>query len=161
MNSPHELVLGLHPSSRGFGWVVFDAPLSPFDWGTTDIRGGNSKALLRVDGILLRYAPVAVALEEFEKSRRVARTIRLCRAIVVHAERRGITVHRYTRENISAILGPARTRQEVAEAVATRIGELQGRLPRPRKIWDGEHPNMALFCAAACVIVHHESWAAV
>jgi hypothetical protein len=161
MSTSDPLVLGLHPSSRGFGWVVFDAPLSPFDWGITDIRGGNSKALLRVDGILARYEPTAVALEEFEKSRRVARTISLCRAIVVHAEQRGIAVHRYTRENISAVLHPARTRQEVAEGVAMRIGELQGRLPRPRKIWDGEHPNMALFCAAACVIVHHESRIAI
>jgi len=160
MNSPHELVLGLHPSSRGFGWVVFDAPLSPFDWGTTDIRGGNCKALLRVDGILARYQPIVLALEEFERSRRVLRTVRLCRAIVAHAEQRGIAIHRYTREDISAVLRPARTRQEVAEVVAARIGELQSRLPKPRKIWDGEHPNMALFCATACVIVHHESWAA-
>jgi hypothetical protein len=139
---------------------VFDARLSPFDWGTADIRGGNREALLRVDGILARYEPVALALEEYERSRRVRRTIRLCRAIVVHAEQRGIAVHRYTRENIGAMLHPARTRQEVAEVVAARIGELQGRLPKPRKIWDGEHPNMALFCAAACAITHHEANAA-
>jgi hypothetical protein len=160
MNSLHKFVLGLHPSSRGFGWVVFDAPLSPFDWGTADIRGGNHQALLRVDGILARYEPAVVALEEFEKSRRVPRTIRLCRAIVVRAEQRDIAVHRYTRANIADVLHPARTRQEIAEVVAARIGELQRRLPRPRKIWDGEHPNMALFCAAACLIVHHAASAA-
>jgi len=157
MNSAFKLVLGVHPSSRGFGWVLFDGPISPFDWGTADVRGGNTEALLRLDEICEKYTPHALTLEEFEQSRRVLRTRQLCGAIIALAEARRISVHRYSREEIQTAHFPARTRQEVAEHVAARIGLLARRLPKPRKLWDGEHPNMALFCAAACVLAFYAS----
>jgi hypothetical protein len=155
MSRTHRFVLGLHPSSRGFGWVLFDGPLSAFDWGTTDVRhGDNTKALVRACEILDKYQPRVVALEEFENGtiRRAPRIRELYRAIVVQAEARDILICWFSREEIARALSSARTRQATAEAVAARIRQLRPRLPKPRRIWEGEHPSMALFCAAACVL---------
>lgn len=155
MNGKHRFVLGLHPSSRGFGWALFDGPFSPFDWGTADIRrGDNARALARACGILDKYRPRIIALEEFESGavRRAPRICELYRAIVAGAQARNIVVCRFSRDEIRQALSSARTRQAVAEAVAARVKQLRPRLPKPRRIWEGEHPSMALFSAAACAL---------
>ncbi len=157
MNHKHPYVLGLHPASRGFGWALFEGPLAPFDWGTADIRTDkNASALARVEELLDKYQPQIIALEEFEEepAHRSARVRRLYRSIIARAERRGIEVRRYSRkqiENTFVAVG-AKTREEIAAAIAERIEALRPRLPKPRKIWIGEHPNIALFCAAACAL---------
>lgn len=155
----HPYVLGVHPSARGFGWALFEGPLVPFDWGTVDIRTNkNSRALTRFDELLNKYQPRVLALEAFEpeNARRSERISQLCRDMVASAEALGIKVHLYTRSEISRTFAAenAKTREEVAAAVASRIAVLRSRLPKPRKIWIGEHPNTALFAAAACALTY-------
>jgi len=152
-------VLGVHPSSRGFGWALFEGPLVPFDWGTADIRSDkNARALARFEELLDRYQPSVVALEAFdsENAQRSARIRKLCRGMVICAEARGIKVRLYTRSQIRKTFADenVKTREEIAAAVAGRIAVLRPRLPKPRKIWVGEHPNIALFSAAACALTY-------
>ena len=157
MKNVHPYVLGIHPSAHGFGWALFEGPLVPFDWGTADIRKEkNARALARFEALLDRYQPRVVAMEAFEDSdtKRQGRIRKLCRSMIARAEARGITIRLYSRAEIgTAISGNASaTREEIAAAVAERIAVLQPRLPKPRKIWIGEHPNIALFQAAACAL---------
>ncbi len=157
MKNVHPYVLGIHPSAHGFGWALFEGPLVPFDWGTADIRKEkNARALARFEALLDRYHPSVVAMETFadDDAKRRGRIRKLCRSMIGRAEARGITVRLYSRAEIgSAISGNATaTREEIAAAVADRIAVLQPRLPKPRKIWVGEHPNIALFQAAACAL---------
>jgi Holliday junction resolvasome RuvABC endonuclease subunit len=152
-------VLGVHPSSRGFGWALFEGPLVPFDWGTADIRSDkNARALARFEELLDRYQPSALALEAFEPehAQRSGRIRKLCRGMITRAEARGIKVRLYARSEISKTFSDenAKTREEIAAAVAGRIAVLKPRLPKPRKIWIGEHPNIALFSAAACALTY-------
>jgi Holliday junction resolvasome RuvABC endonuclease subunit len=155
----HPFVLGIHPSSRGFGWAIFEGPLVPFDWGTVSVTGAkNAKALARFEKLLDRYQPRVLALEDVEASdsQRSPRVRQLCRSLVSRAEARGVEVHLYTRSEISKTFAGAnaKTRDEIAAAVAERIAVLQSRLPKPRKPWQGEHPNIALFAAAACALTY-------
>jgi len=152
-------VLGVHPSARGFGWALFEGPLVPFDWGTVDIRNDkNARALARFEQLLDRYQPSVVALEAFESehAQRSGRIRKLCRGMIGRTEARGIKVRKYTRSQIRKTFYAenARTREEIAAAVAGRVAVLQPRLPKPRKIWIGEHPNIALFQAAACALTY-------
>lgn len=159
MNHKYDLILGVHPSARGFGWILFERPLAPFDWGTVTIRKDrNAGALARIDRILRKYKPRLLAIEAAggNESRRRPRIRRLCSAIEDRARERGVTVRAYSRHQVRQTFSgvDAQTREEIASAVADRVEALRSRLPAPRKIWLGEHPNMALFAAAACALTY-------
>lgn len=150
-------VLGVHPSARGFGWALFEGPLIPFDWGTFGAhKDMNFEALARFERVLKKYEPRVVALEAYEGdlSQRSERIRQLCKAMINMARACGATVHIVTRDEIAKTFGKTEkaARYEIAAAVAERIGVLRPRLPKPRKAWQGEHPNTALFAAAACAL---------
>lgn len=160
MNHNTQYVLGLHPSSRGFGWILFEGPLSPFDWGAVDIRfNRNARALARIEEIMDKYQPEILALEAFEgeEAHRSGRIRKLYRGIIRRAEARRIVVCIYSRPQIrAAFTGTgAQTREEIAAVIAEHIEALRPKLPKRRKIWIGEHPNIALFCAAACALTFY------
>ncbi|HEY1707197.1 MAG TPA: hypothetical protein VGG10_02955 [Rhizomicrobium sp.] len=154
-------VLGFHPSSGGFGWAVLEDSRSLLDWGTVDIRKDkNAIALHRIEVLLERYRPGVLAMERHEaEGRRRPRIRRLYTAVIDHAQKRDIAVYRFSRIQISQCrhLHGARTREEVATAVAGRLAVLRPRLPRARPIWVGERAGMALFCAAACVLTYFDA----
>jgi len=159
MNHKHDLVLAVHPSSRGFGWILFEGPLAPFDWGVVTIaQDKNAGAVARVDQLIQKYDPRVLAFEASsdDGSRRKPRIRKLCRAIEERAMARGLRVCVYSRQQIRRAFAStgAQTREEIATIVAERIEALRPRLPQPRKIWLGEHPNMALFAAAACALTY-------
>src|SRR5579862_5472423 len=89
-------VLGIHPSSYGFGWAFFDHTKALRDWGTADIRGTskNTRALIRLDRILQRHKPSLIALEMFagEGVRRRGRIRQLYRAVVKRAAHHNVIV---------------------------------------------------------------------
>jgi hypothetical protein len=157
-----DFVLGLHPSSRGFGWALFEGPNALFDCGSVEIHGEgkNATTRARVEKLLDKYRPRVLTLEAFDHpaSQRKPRIRVLYRILIACAEHRGIAVDRCARSEIAAVLGvPCPThRQAIAEAVARRIGALETRVPPPKKIWLGERHHMGLFCAAACVLTHYD-----
>lgn len=156
-------VLGFHPSSRGFGWVLFEDSHSLFDWGTVDVRVDkrNKTTLARLDAILDRYRPNVLAMESHTdvRVRRCLRIQRLYLAVERRAEQRYILVHPVSRSQIasSSRLNGAKTRQEVAMAVAACVAALRPHLPKPRQIWVGERSAMRLFCAAACAVTYFDT----
>jgi len=159
MTPKTKIVLGLHPSSRGFGWALFEDTLSLLDWGTVDIRRDkNAIALSRIELLLDRHRPAVLAMERHDVvgARRSRRIRRLYFAIVKCAEARDISVECYSRAEISSSrhLEGARTREEIAAAVADRLNVLRPRLPKPRQIWISERSGMSLFCAAACALTY-------
>lgn len=154
-----SFVLGIHPSSRGFGWALFEGPLVPFDWGTVHVKGvKNSGALARFKKLLDQLEPAVLAIESFDykDSQRSDRVRQLCRELIDLAEDRGIRVQVYSRSQIAKTFGKedTGTRDEIASAVANRIAVLRSRLPKPRAPWEAEHPNLALFAAAACALTY-------
>jgi Holliday junction resolvasome RuvABC endonuclease subunit len=159
------LTLGLHPTARGFGWSVFSHPFAPHDWGVVTIhKDKNARCIARVEHLLERLTPETLVLEEFDgtRSSRSGRIRRLCQAIVALARDRSIDVAIYTRTDIAACFRSvgARTRDEIAHAVARHVQHLRHRLPPKRRDWQSEHPRMALFCAAALVLTHYHLGAA-
>jgi Holliday junction resolvasome RuvABC endonuclease subunit len=155
------LVIGFQPSSHGFGWAAFSSPLALYDWGLCHAKTNkNVKCMRRLERILSRLEPRTIVLEAFETdgARRSGRVIDLCRAVVSHAIDQRIEVAIYPRSQILARFGAvgARTRQQVAEAVARSFVELRPRLPRPRAAWDAPDRRMALFDAAAVAQTHFQ-----
>lgn len=153
-------VMGFHPTARGFGWVVFEGPFRPIDWGLVSARKDkNAVCLKRLEDLLARHAPEVLVLEAYERenSRRARRIARLGASVRRVADTRGVETLVYHRTEVREAFAEtgARTRREIAEAVARHLEAFRHRLPPPRKPWDSEDAREALFAAAAVVLTHH------
>ena len=155
-----SLVLALHASSRGFGYVVFAGPFAPHDWGTVGASGDkNSVCLRQLEKLLDRFSPETLILEEARSvANRSDRIARLYKAITALCLGRSIDVAVYRFGDIKACFASigARNRQEIAEAVARQLPALDHRVPKPRKPWQSEARRMPLFCAAALGLTHYQ-----
>ena len=158
---PKGLTLAMHPFKSGFGWVAFEGPFSPYDWGLVIARREkNASCLRKLEKMLGRFLPDTLVLEVFDRrtSVRSDRISNLCRAIVALATDRGVEVAIYSRGDVRACFASvcAGTRQEIAEAVARHIAAFQHLLPEKRRPWDSEHQRMAIFAAGALVLTHYQ-----
>ena len=156
-NIPQDLVLAVHPMARGFAWIAYDGPFSPWAWEVLHVHGyRNDNIIARVADRLAELNPQTLVLEAFEpkSSKRVPRMARLGRALAALARDRGIEVAVFTHGEVKACFSHvgASTRQEIAQAVARHTPALAAQLPKQRRPWEPEPLNMALFSAAALAI---------
>lgn len=161
MNARHKqgLVLAVHPTSRGFGWVLFESPLVPVDWGLASLKAKRSaRSLARFERLLDRYDPKVVVFEQFNEhpARRAKRIQELYRRMIALAGGRGIYTPIYSRETIRECFesSGARTRHDIALSIAEQIEVFRRRLPRERKRWDGEDVRQSLFDAVALALTY-------
>jgi hypothetical protein len=155
----HGLVLAVHPTSRGFGWVLFESPLSPVDWGMASVKAKRSaRSLARFERLLTRYEPKVVVFEQFSErpARRANRIRELCRRMIALAGSRGIYTPIYSRESIRDCFesSGAKTRRDIALSIAEQIEVFRRRLPRERKRWDSEDVRQSLFDAVALALTY-------
>jgi hypothetical protein len=162
MNTRHKrgLVLAIHPTSRGFGWALFESALKPVDWGLASIKVRRSaRSIARFERLLDRYAPKVVVFEEFEEhpARRANRIQRMCRQMIGLASGRGLYTPIYSRETIRETFesSGARTRRDIALSVAEQIEVFRRRLPRERKYQgESEDVRQSLFDAVALALTY-------
>ena len=153
------LVLAIHPTSRGFGWVLFESPLVPVDWGLASVKAKRSiQSLARFERLLDRYQPKVVVFEEFDEhpAQRANRIQELCRRMIALASGRGLYTLIYSRETIRECFesSGAKTRHDIALSIAEQIEVFRRRLPRERKRWDGEDVRQSLFDAVALALTY-------
>ena len=153
-----SLVLGIHPTSRGFGWALLGGPGVILDWGIASAKAKrNARSLARFKRLLDRYEPDAVAFEEFDgcHARRCHRIQALSRAMIRHARVHRIGAFVYSRDDVRAQFPGATTRYEIAQAVAERLPPLRRRLPPVRRPWMSEDERQCIFDAAALALTRY------
>ena len=133
-----ERVLGFHPTSRGFGWVLFEGPYTPVDWGLVSAGADkNATCLRRCERLLDRLAPEILVLEAYDRdtTRRARRIADLCTDVRRAADDRQIEAVVYTRAEVRRAFAEVKawTRREIAEAVARHFEAFRHRLPKPRR----------------------------
>jgi Holliday junction resolvasome RuvABC endonuclease subunit len=153
------LTFAVYPTARGFGWAALASPLAPHSGGLVEVtKDKNVVCLRKIEALLAELEPETLVLEAFERrnSARTDRIANLCRALVSLANDRSIAFAIYTRKDVGACFSTvgARTRYEIAEAIARHVPGLAPRLPPKRKTWNAEDRRMALFNAAALVFTH-------
>jgi len=155
-----EFLLAFYPTTNGYAFVLFEGPLSPFDWAVSPIRFGakNEKSLKGLRSLLDRYHPAVLVIEDatMPGSRRSQRVKLLYEQIEQLAGDYEIPLAQYSWPNVQATFRPngAITKHEIAESIAALIPAFSHRMPRQRKIWMNEDPRQSLFDAAALGLTH-------
>lgn len=158
----HALVLAVHPTVSGFGWVLFARPDVPLDWGVayarTDCHAGIVNRFAR---LLSKHGPSVLVMEQFagNGANRAFRIRRLCRAFERVARAGGIDAHVYDRTAAATLLGvpEGASRHEIAKAIASRLDAFRDKLPPKRAFGDAEATRQSLFNAAAVAFAHFAS----
>lgn len=160
MTNYPDRVLAVYPTRTGFGWVLLEGQDSPIDWGVASVsRDRNAGCLARIDALIDEYRPTSLVLEEFDgtASRRAPRIQNLSTDILNLAHAKYVETHVHARADIKAVFeeAGAKTRYQIARAIALRLQEFAHLLPPRRKIWLPEDPRMGLFSAAAVALTHY------
>jgi len=153
-------VLGIDPTSRGFGFVILESPATLVDWGVKVIRQQNeAKSVAKVSELIQHYRPEIVVLEDCTGSRRCARIQSLLGAVARLVKTEGLKSRRFRSSRVKKVFGTFRatTKYEIARAVAQQLPELAPRLPRFRKAWMSEDYRMTIFDAAALALTYFHS----
>jgi hypothetical protein len=145
-----SVVLAVKPTHRGFGWVAFEGPFAPYDWGIIEKRRKRQEgSLAALEKLIERLHPECLLLEAFERpgsKKKPDGTQRVSRAMIALAADRGVEVAIYTRGDVQACFA----------AVARHVEAFRHRLPKPRKPWESEDRRMSLFSAAALTLTHYQ-----
>lgn len=151
-------VLAVDPTTRGFGFAVFEGPERIIDWAVANVRTDKRTGCLRrVAGLLDRYHPDVFVVEKADGSRRCARVRELLPELAELASSRGIKVRAFTRQAIRKTFTPtgAVTKPQIAAVIAARFPELARHLPAPRKAWMSEDEGMSVFDAAELALAYY------
>lgn len=151
----HPCVLGIAPSSRGFGFAVMCKRNVLVDWGVKPVSSGNKneQCLARLAELIKNYQPDAIAVENCSKgSRRASRIQTLIAQCSDMAETKGIEVRRLSRRevNLRILKHEDGTKHQIAETLSVKYSDQLGfRLPKKRRLWTSEPYQMDIFGAVA------------
>lgn len=165
MNNPnkaeiHKLALAIDPTSRGFGYALFEGPRIPLDWGTTEIRSEqNEISLQRVKKLICFYQPEVLILEDCskEQSRRCDRIKSLLGQIEKFSQNQKIPVVKYSSGRIKEVFSffDIHTKHQIAQKICEWLPELTPRIPPKRKPWMSEDRRMGIFDAVALILTYY------
>lgn len=149
-------LLALYPTTRGFGFALFDQDERLLDWGITGIRSSekNDPTLRAIERLIDRLEPTILVCEDTRTidSRRHTRIRTLLHEVYARATLRGLQVFRFSRGTIRNYFG-IHTKRELAQMIATAFPPLAPRLPPKRKPWMSEDARQSLFDAVALAII--------
>jgi Holliday junction resolvasome RuvABC endonuclease subunit len=163
MSSSHRagLVLAVHPTSRGFGWVLFEGPMAADLWAIATPKQSEYGpwCMKHFEKLLNQYHPKAIVLESGGPSDKVkvVRAELLSQNMRGFAANRDIDVYLYSRAEVGTALvsDENATRRTIVESVADLLPILRDRLPSKRRRWDSEDGRRCLFDAVALGIAHY------
>jgi hypothetical protein len=154
----YDLVMAIFPNARGFAHVVFEGPLSPVDWGMSDVYGTqkNRACAQLISKVLRRHRPDTLLIREVGEGapRTNRRLAALVRQIELQAEETGAVIVRVSRDQVREAFGHlgATTRYDIVLAISKLIPMFESFVPPMRKLWKSEDRRMGLFDAAALAL---------
>jgi hypothetical protein len=160
MSHTQTRVFALDPTTKGFGFAVFELPFRLIDWGLARIAGDkHASALASFERLLNRFRPDVVVLEDADApgSRRRPRVRELIAALVKLAKARGVAVETVARIAVLKCFSSedkTATKHTIARRLTQQFPELQTKLPPPRKVYESEDERMSIFDALAFAVTY-------
>jgi len=153
-NAKSIRILGIAPSTRGFGFAVFEGE-ALVNWGVKSVKGDkNTQCLLKIEEMLAHYLPTVMVLENHSAtgSKRSPRIRALGEQLIAMARSRKVKLALFSRQQVRKTFFPdgKGTKDALAEILAQRFPEeLALRLPATRRPWMSEAYQMGIFDAVA------------
>lgn len=153
-------IFAVDPTTKGFGYAVFETPFHLVDWGLAHVSGEKeSGAIARFEELLDQYRPDIVILEDPRApgSLRRPRVQKLLERLRETARERGIAVHLIPRlAVIECFSSPEKraTKFSITEHLAETFPELAPKMPKRRKVWQSEDERIATFDALALAVTY-------
>jgi hypothetical protein len=148
----HVRVLAIAPSTRGFGFAVFDGD-ALVDWGQKVVKGDkNGLCIPKVEKLIIDYEPDVLVIEDFARTKRGPRIRLLIQEIIDLAPKHNVGVKLFSRQEVYQVffVDGEGTKDSLAAILAKRFpDELGIELPPKRETWESEDPKMAIFDAMA------------
>jgi len=143
-------------------YAAFETPQRFLECGVTQCKSSNVVlARMRLARILRRVRPDNLILRRVSasSSRNTRGARKMYRLSLLHARRFGVRIRLIGETQIrDHFCGQgADTKYQAALLLTKRFPQLDWKLPPPRKPWQREHPNMAIFDAAALAVTYHAS----
>ncbi len=162
MNTPRRdtSLLAVQPTSRGFGFVLFERWLALVDWGSCTARTDrNARCVHHVATLLAHYHPDILVTEDPDAPacRRHPRIRNLLHRMHRSASDRGFATAAIGRSDLVdafARLGD-RNKDQIAATVADLVPDLAHRLPPPRRVGHSQDERLGIFDAAALALAYH------
>ena len=156
----NKRVLAIYPTSRGFGFVMFEDPKIFSEWDLHHVPPADEPEILsRISKLLEHQSPDVLVIESTAdpECRRKDRVRGLLKAITDLAAQRRIQVAALPKDAVGRTFAYAHavTKHEIATVIASQYPELAPRLPPPRKIWQSEDVRMSLFSATALALTFY------
>jgi hypothetical protein len=152
-------VLAIDPTSKGFGFAVFEGPDALVDWGVKHARG-NGKCFQEAAALIGRYQPEVLVVERTDAAGclRRLRARQLIEDLLALASDRQLRARRISRQTMLRYFSRSgfATKRQVAVALSTRFPELEPYLPPERKPWMSEDDRMGIFDAIAFAVTSFE-----
>ena len=154
----HCRVLGVSPSTRGFGFAVIEGERTLADWGATEVKGDkNPRSLAKIERLIAHYQPDVLVLPDVQgkMSRRAPRIKALNQQIADMAQSLPLRVVILSTEDVRRrCLGTKEgTKHGLAENLAERFpSELASSLPPKRRPWTSEDRRMDIFDAVGLAL---------
>jgi len=154
-------LFAVDPAHKGFGYAVFELPFQLVEFGFAPVEGEkHAGAVAKCRDLLDRFRPDALVIEDAAApgARRYPRVRRLLESLSTLAEGRGIQVRQIARTAVlkcfSPLEGPRATKYSIAKLLAEQFPVLLPKLPKPRRVWESETDNLAIFDALALAVTH-------
>jgi len=149
--------LGVSVNPRSFGFVIIENG-SVLDTGVRSCWTPEFEDCLgsRLQRIVQTYKPSAIILRTSQSNKPAPQKKVLLQAIKRVGKQHNLTTFRISHSALRRYFldYQATTKHEIASTVARLLPELAWQLPRKRRAWESEHYRMAIFDAAAGVVVH-------
>lgn len=151
----HSRILAIDPCTKGFGFAVLEGGNRLIDWGVARLYSKNDEEfLVRVDALINRYKPTAIAVEDVAGTSRGERAAKRINDLIGYAAFLDIERALVSRGEVRVILGLPydATKYEMAQMIAKLFPELEASLPPPRKLWQTEDKRMNVFDAVGLAL---------
>jgi len=147
-------VVGVAPTSRGFGFAVLEDGEVLVDWGLVHCRPPEPERVVeRALALLARHDPDLLVLQATEVSRYGDRAKRFAVLLEEKARSTGVAVTAISSDAVRRHFAAyGLTKNDRAEEMAKRFPELRPRQPGKRRPWQSQDERMAIFNALSLVI---------
>jgi len=140
-------------TTRGFAFALTEGPQRLVSWGLRRRSLSQGDVVKTLKGIVESSQPLFVAFEQEASERKGCRGRRFSKMLSAACAPCGVMVHAVESKSVQALSAvPHPTKWQVAEAVSKRFTQIQHKLPKPRRSWQGEDDRIGSFLALAAAL---------